>query len=90
MRDIRTDEILTLAALKEDILDLLGKRVVSFKLDFDVGYMSGNQRICFLKKDFLSAFQEATKGGSQLWCEGITPPPKRHRSTLIVNDDVST
>ena len=59
-RDVRTDEILTLAALKEEILDQLGKRVVSFKLDFDVGYMSGNQRICFLEKDFLSAFQEAT------------------------------
>ena len=71
LRDVRTDEILTLAALKEEILDQLGKSVVSFKLDFDVGYMSGNQRICFLEKDFLSALQEATKRGSQLWCKGI-------------------
>ena len=37
----------TVESLREEILEQLGKNVVSFQLNFDVGYMTGNQRICF-------------------------------------------
>ena len=43
-----------------------------------------------MEKNFLSAFQEATKRGSPLWCEGITPPPKQQWLTPIVIGDVSS
>ena len=33
--------------LKEDTLEQLGKEVICFDLQFDVGYMKGAQKICF-------------------------------------------
>ena len=54
-------------------MEQLGKGVVSFQLNFDVGYMSGSQRICFTEKEIGSIFPGIAKDGSQLWCEGILP-----------------
>ena len=43
LRDVQVESLVTLHALCEEILEQLGKHVVSFKLNFDTGYMSGNQ-----------------------------------------------
>ena len=48
---LRAFEPQTLESLREEVLEQLGKNVVSFQLNFDVGYMTGNQRICFREKD---------------------------------------
>ena len=67
--------------------------MVSFQLDFGVGYMTGNDRICFKEKDDIgSQLLRLDKHGSQLWCEGLNPhslkPHKRHAgSTSIVIED---
>jgi len=65
-------------------------------LDFGVGYMAGNQRICFREKDQIGPqLLRLAKNGSQLWCEGLNPhslkPRKRHAgSASIVIEDSST
>ena len=56
--------------------------MVSFQLNFDVGYMSGNQRICFREKNEIGTqLHKPAINSGQLWCEGIIPPSlKRKRS----------
>ena len=76
-------------------MEQLGKNVVSFQLNFDVGYMSGNQRICFREKDEIGPqLQRLAKDGSQLWCEGTNPPSlkrcKRSTGTPIVIGESSS
>ena len=44
-----------LRSLKEEILEQLGKKVICFDLEFDVGYMKGTQRICFSQSDDVAA-----------------------------------
>ena len=52
LHSISVNNITTLKRLKEIILEQLGKSVVSFRLDFDVGYVvSGTNRICFSQSD---------------------------------------
>jgi len=51
LQDVQVESLFTLHALREEILEQLGKHVVSFKLNFDAGYVSGSQRICFTEKD---------------------------------------
>ena len=54
--------------------------VVSFQLNFDVGYMSGNQRICFGEKDEIGTqLPKLANSSGQLWCEGIIPPSLKHK-----------
>ena len=74
LKDIHPQTIRTLKCLREQIFEQLGKGVVSFQLYFDIGYMSGNQRICFTEREIGSLFPEIAKDGSQLWCEGIILP----------------
>ena len=83
LKDIQPQRIRTLKCLREEIFEQLGKTVVNFQLNFDVGYMSGNHRVCFTEKDISSVFQGIAKRGNQLWCEGIIqsePSLKRKRS----------
>jgi len=42
---------ITLKSLKEEILEQLGKSVVCFDLQFDVGYIMGVQKISFGETD---------------------------------------
>ena len=93
LKDIQPQMIRTLKCLREEILEQLGKGVVSFQLNFDVGYMSGSHRICFTEKEVGSLFPGIAKDGGQLWCEGILPPDsvpslkrKRSNSTPVVID----
>ena len=86
----------SLQSLREEILEELGKTVVSFELKFDVGYMSGNQRICFREKDDIgSQLLKLAKSGSHLWCEGLCPlSVKRKRSassvSILIEDSSSS
>ena len=61
----------TVKRLWEEILEQLGRNVVSFMLDFGVGYMAGNRRICYGEKDETEPqLLRLAKNGSQLRCEG--------------------
>ena len=51
LKGIELETFGTVKNLREEILEQLGRNVVSFMLDFGVGYMAGNQRICFGEKD---------------------------------------
>jgi len=51
LKGMEIETFRTVNSLWEEILEQLGKNVVSFMLDFGVGYMAGNQRICFGEKD---------------------------------------
>ena len=88
LRAIEPETLEIVESLREEILEQLGKNVVSFQLNFDVGYMGGNQRICFKEKDKIGPqLLKLAENGSQLWCEGLTSKPhKRARSGSIVID----
>ena len=76
-----------LRSLKEEILEQLGKKVVSFNLEFDVDYMMGTQRICFSETDNVAVeLQKIVNKGYSLWCEGVDTR-KRSSSAIIVDDD---
>ena len=73
-----------------EIIDVPG--IVNFHLNFDVGYMSGNHRVCFTEKDIGSVFQGIAKRVNQLWWEGIIqsePSLKRKRSNDSIPGDSS-
>ena len=72
LKGMQLKRIKTLKCLQAE---QLGKSVVSFQLNFDVGYMSGNQRICFREKDEIGTqLHKLANNSGQLWCEGIIPP----------------
>ena len=72
LKGIELETFGTVKNLREEILEQLGRNVVSFMLDFGVGYMAGNQRICFREKDQIGPqLLRLAKNGSQLWCEGL-------------------
>ena len=93
LKDVQLLGFGTVKSLREEILEQLGKSIVSFELNFDVGYMTGNQRICFREKDEIgSQLLKLAKSGGQLWCEGLCPRTLKHRkrstgSTSIVIED---
>ena len=62
-------------SLKEEILEQLGKEVICFDLQFDVGYMKGAQRICFGKNDNVGA--EMEKIVAKDFCHGVMQLPGR-------------
>ena len=70
-------------------MEQLGKKVVSFDLEFDVGYMIGAQRISFSETDDVAAeLQRITPKGYSLWCDGVdTMARKRSSSVVHVIDD---
>lgn len=91
LRDVRIESLVTLHALREEILEQF---VVSFRLNFDTGYMSGNKRICCTEKDEMVAnLQMLAKNNGQLWCEGLRQHPKRQQrqlSTVVIDDSSSS
>jgi len=78
-----------LKSLKEEILEQLGKKVVSFDLEFDVGYMIGAQRISFSETDDVAAeLQRITPKGYSLWCDGVDTMARKQLSSVVhVIDD---
>jgi len=76
---------ITLKSLKEEILEQLGKSVVCFDLQFDVGYTMGAQKISFSKSDDVGeSMQKILNKGYKLWCEGND---SRKRSDLDDEDN---
>ena len=85
LRDVQIESLVTLHALCEEILEYLGKHVVSFKLNFDTGYMSGNQQICFTEKDKMVAnLQMLAKNNGQLWCEAFGSIQSERKSSCLL------
>lgn len=87
---IRLKEVqtITLKSLKEEILEQLGKNVVCFDLQFDVGYMMGAQKISFSETDNMGeSFQKILNKGYKLWCEGKDSSKVRKRSDLDEEDN---
>lgn len=72
LQGIEVEQMGTLNSLREIILDQLGKHVVSFKLEFDVGYFVASQ-ICFTASDDIrSELIRLNSKGKVLWCEGLS------------------
>ena len=86
MLNVCIDTIGNLKHLNEEILEQLGKQVVSFDLIFDVGYfVASSRRICFVNTDNIK--MELTRlrdSGKSLWCEGKS---LRGRETICFDDD---
>ena len=53
MLSLQLEKMGTLKCLREHILDQLGKGVIKFNLQFDVGYFSGTHKICLSKMTVL-------------------------------------
>ena len=51
MLSLQLEKITSLNCLREYILEKLGKSVVCFSLQFDVGYFVGIHKICFVVND---------------------------------------
>lgn len=72
-------------------MEQLGKRVIKFDLKFDVGYLTGAQRVCFSEKDDIR--EELTglmKKGKSLWCDGMRKVvDDDDDATIVVNNSDS-
>ena len=76
MLNIPIDHIHNLKSLCEHILEQLGKNVVSFDLQFDVGYFSSTHKICFIDGDDIKTeLKRLSKAGKTLWCDGKSARP---------------
>ena len=74
----------TLKHLREEMLEQLGKDVVSFDLQFDVGYfVASSRKICFVDTDNIQTeLTRLRNNGKSLWCEG-----NRGKAVCVVDDD---
>ena len=87
MLNIPIDHIHNLKSLCEHILELLGKNVVSFDLQFDVGYFSSTHKICFIDGDDIKTeLKRLSKAGKTLWCDGKSTRPSM-ASVVCVDSD---
>ena len=68
---LKIDDMTTIRALREEVLEQLGKQTISFDLDFDIGYVSGSQKISFSPSDDIRAeLRRLNAKGKMLWCTG--------------------
>ena len=78
LHSVPMTHITTLKRFKEIILEQLGKNVVCFSLEFDVGYIVGSSKICFSQSDDVKTeLGKIKKKGYNLWCEGLDVTQKR-------------
>ena len=57
--------------LREEILEQLGKDVVSYNMKFSVGYYVSSRKICFSETDNIKEeLVRIRNHGRQLWCDG--------------------
>ena len=70
LRHLNKDKPKNLVSLKEEIVAQLGQEVRN-DLKFDVGYLSGSQRISFVSTDNITEeLKTMYQKGKTLWCEG--------------------
>ena len=72
MLNLHIETTNSLNHLREEILEQLGKDVISFDLQFDVGYfVASSRKICFVDTDDIKAeLIRLRSNGRSLWCEG--------------------
>jgi hypothetical protein len=72
LRSIERSHFLSLTQLKKEIHRQLGS-IVSSDLNFDVGYLQGQTRVCMHSEDDLKeVWCSLEKGNARtLWCEGV-------------------
>ena len=88
MLSLQLEKMASLKSLREQILEQLGKSVVSFSLQFDVGYFSGTHKICFVEKDNIrTELKRLREKGKSLWCDGLSP--KSTASPIVCIDSDS-
>ena len=76
MLNIPIDQMGSLKSLREHILEQLGENVVSFDLQFDVGYYSSTHKICFVNGDDIKTeIKRLFQRGKTLWCDGKSTKP---------------
>jgi len=78
----------TLRHLKEEILEQLGKDVVSFDLQFDVGYYVSSARIHYADGDNIkNELSRVRDSGKSLWCEGRRCENKLDSAVICLDED---
>ena len=87
MLNLQLEQLTTLKCLREQILEQLGKSVVSFDLQFDVGYLSGTHKICFAVSDNIGAkLKRLHEKGKSLWCDGFLAKPNMSSVVCLDSD----
>ena len=88
--NLHIERIGNLKCLREDILEQLGKRVVKFDLQFDVGYCCGSRKICFGDSDDMKAeLNRLNISGKSLWCEGLQEKCLQEKHDVVCLDSDS-
>ena len=67
LRQVNSEE-----KLRECIFNAVGKDVVRYDLDFEVGYYEGTTRMSFLSDEFQDRLHHVLQDGKYLWCYGLT------------------
>ena len=89
-------EVTSESKLKQCIFNKVGKNVVRYDLDFEVGYIEGTKRMSFPSDEFEETLRSIEVEGKYLWCFGLTeestddgeslePASKRKKSTTASN-----
>ena len=87
MLNIPIDQMDSLKSLREPILEQLGKNVVSFDLQFDVGYYSSTHKICFVNGDDIKTeIKHLFQRGKTLWCDGKSTKPSVASAVCVDSD----
>ena len=87
MLSLQLEKITSLNCLREYILEQLGKSVVSFSLQFDVGYFAGIHKICFVENDNIKIeLKRLHEKGKSLWCDGLSPKSRASPVVCIDSD----
>ena len=90
LHSVSVQSINTLKQLKEIILEQLGKRIISFDLLFDIGYIRGpgSQKISFSESDNIrKELTKVVERGYPLWCEGLDETQVQKRSYAAISVD---
>ena len=70
-----------------NVLEQLAKSVVSFSLQFDVGYFAGIHKICSVENDNIKTeLKRLHKKGKSLWCNGLSPKSRASPVVCIDSD----
>ena len=68
---LKVNNMISVRALREEVLKQLGKQTISFDLNFDIGYISGSQKVSFSPSDNIRAeLRRLNAKGKMLWCIG--------------------
>lgn len=94
MLNFNVVDIRTLKCLREEILDQLGKNIIKFDLQFNVGYFCGSHKITFTEGENIKSELKNLKSkgrGKYLWCDGekenIPTPSNLSNSVVTIESD---